>query len=50
LATITTETLYVVAKGGGKYTVCTDPTAVFLSGVANPIIAKGAKYTVIFSV
>jgi hypothetical protein len=50
LATITTETLYVVAKGGRMYTVCTNPTGVFLSGVANPIVAKGAKYTVIFSV
>jgi hypothetical protein len=47
LATITTETLYIVAKGGGMFTTCTNPTATFLAGIVNPILAKGAFYTVI---
>lgn len=48
LATITTETVYLVTKGI-KYTTITDPTATFLAGVVRPIVAKGIKYTVILA-
>ena len=50
LLTITTETLRIVAKGGGKYTVSTDATATFFAAIANPLLAKGIKYTVILDV